>query len=132
MFGFDEGILSQVLNDYKDGFPSTYRYKDLCDLPDVLLDEVAHLTNIEKEIRNKGFKKGFKAAILVEDGIYESYLFVAQDEPDSVLLSKYADDINNMKAQMGKYSRVKTHIFRPGQFEFTVDGNNPAPDLFMD
>ena len=82
----------------------------------------------QKDLK-KDFKKGYKAAIYLTDKYHYSWLSIAEDDKDEVLLKKYAKDVEALKERM--FEGTKPIVFRPDSFNLTVDKAHPAPHIFM-
>lgn len=126
-FSFDADILKEACKNFKAGFPKDYKYIDVCDEVDVFLGELVRLIDTEKHM-NKFFKKGYKVAIVVSNGWYASTLATPTDGTDAELLTKYARDIEQMKAEMD--GNVGISIYRPNSFDLTIDADHKAPSFF--
>lgn len=127
-YEFDEDVLKKACSDFKDGFPRDYRYLDVCDDIDVFMGELTRLITEEKHLK-KFFNKGYKVAIIVSNGYYSTTLATVDDCNNTALLTKYAKDIEEMKADIKGDAEV--YIFRPNDFDLIVDSTHEVPTYLM-
>ena len=127
-FDFDESILKDACKNFKDGFPKDYKYLAVCDEADVFLGDLLKLTDLEKQLK-KYFKRGYKNAIVVSDGIRMSFMVTVFDHDDSTILGNYHKDIEKMKADMLKDARID--VVRPSDFNIKVDAKHKIPSFLM-
>jgi len=127
-FDFDASVLDEARLNFKEGFPKDYKYIDVCDSLDVFMGELLKLTHLEKDL-GKYFRKGWKNAVVVTDGIYQACLTTSYDHDDQFILDKCEDSIRKMKDGMLKDARA--FVVRPGDFSIKVDTDHKAPELFF-
>lgn len=130
IFDFDESTLNKVCEDYQAGFDDDYRYKAVCAEKEVFISAVLRLRLIEKDL-TPGFKKGYKAAIYVTDGFHCNWTWLPDNGTDEALLKKYSANVEIMKEGMFKNEIPRIAVFRPGEFDITIDKNHPAPEIFQ-
>ena len=129
-FSFDETLLDKACKDFQDGFPDSYEYKEFCADKETFLHNLVTLKEIEKDCK-KDFKKGYKATIYLTDGFHHTWTSLPDDGEDADLLKKYSKQVSEMKSGLFKGKDFKPVIFRPNQFNVTVNKNNPALEIFM-
>ena len=122
-FDFDESVLKDACKNFKDGFPKDYRYLEVCDEADVFLGDL-----LKKQLKSY-FKKGYKNAVVVSDGIQMAFMVTTFNHDDPVVLGKYSKEVESMKADMLKDARVD--VVRPSDFDITVDANHKVPAFLM-
>ena len=127
-FDFDESILKEACINFKAGFPEDYRYREVCDEPDVFLGDLLKLVNLEKAFKGY-FKRGYKTAIAVSDGFNMAFMATAFEHDDPVVLAKYSKEVEKMKSDMRRDARVD--VIRPGDFDIKVDTDHTVPTLLM-
>lgn len=128
-FEFDESLLDKACADYKDGFPEDYMYKEVLDSKDVFMGAVVAAKHVEKDLK-RDFNNGYRTAIYVTDGFHYCWTAIGEDGTDEYLLSKYSENVDQMKSGMFKNKEPSVMVFRPGPVEFTINRDNPAPSLF--
>lgn len=127
-FSFDESVLDTACKNFQEGFPDSYEYKEFCASKETFLHDLVALKEIEKDCK-KDFKKGFKSVIYMTDGFHYSWVSLPEDGKDEDLLKKYSSHVEEMEKAM--FAGTKPIIFRPNQFNLTVDKTHPAPHIFM-
>lgn len=127
-FDFDESVLKDACKNFKAGFPKDYKYLAVCDEVDVFLGDLLQLADLEKKLKGY-FKKGYKNAVVVSDGIRMTFMVTTFNHDDPVVLGKYGKEVESMKADMLKDARVD--VVRPGDFDIKVDANNKVPTFLM-
>lgn len=125
-FDFDESILNEAVKNFKDGLPRDYKYLDIIDTT-IFIGELLRLIDTEKYLK-KDFKKGYKVAIVVSNRYCASSLATMVDYDNTALLTKYAKDIEEMKSE---FRDADVHIFRPNDFDLTIDATHEAPTYFL-
>ena len=128
-FDFDESLLDEACSNFKEGFPDDYPYKEFSDSKEVFMHELVELKNTEKDC-NKEFKKGYPAIYYMTDGYHYTWLALPKDLTLEEVKTTYPTQVEQMSSQMFKNGYFEC-IYRPGEFDITVDKSHPAPALFM-
>ena len=130
MFEFDESALNKACSDFKDGFPDSYKYKDICDSKEVFMGYVTELKDIEGYLK-KDYKKGCKTTVLVTDGYHMSWTSFVQDLSEEEVLRQYSAGIEKLKAKMFKNVEPRVKVFKPDSFDVVIDKEHPAEDFYL-
>ena len=129
LFEFDETLLDEARLQFGEGFEETYEHKRACDALEVFLVTAAWVKRLESEM-NRTFRKGYSVTIFLTDGFHEFRLSIRDDDSDENLLKTYSEYVESMKNDLFQNEQPLMHIFRPGGFDFVVDKDHPAPEIF--
>lgn len=128
-FDFDVRLLDDACKKYEAGFPDTYTLKDICGDPEILINEVAILKDIETSCMRM-LRGGAKAVVYMTDGYHCSWFSVNKDYTDEEILTRSAKTIAQLaKGMFVNEERVK--VFREGDFDLIVDAEHPVPEFFL-
>lgn len=128
VFEFDESLLDEPFESFKDSFPESYMNKDYIEKGSFIHD-ILTLKDIEKDCK-KEFKKGFKAVFFITDLYHFSWLPLPEVMTAEEVRSSWPDQVKDMESAMFK-SGFNEMIFTADSFDILMDKEHTALPIFI-
>ena len=139
-FDFDESLLDKPSEDFRNGHPDDYMYKNVIE-KESLLSSLVKLTRVEKSVKKQLKDDRWRAVVCIGNNAgCTTLLSVPDDATNDEILSKYKKDITDIERDLAssafRYNDGRKSTFiqiyrSPSDFNLVIDQNHPVPDIFL-